>query len=122
MARGSEPNTRPVVDWGAGERRRRRLEAELDRIVPILPRLGVLRAILFGSLARGDVGGQSDIDLILIAESNESFVERGARFYEALAPAVGIDILVYTPEEFEAVRGRGFFRRALAEGRVVYEA
>ena len=111
-----------MVDWGAGERRRRQLEAELERIVAQLPGLGVLRAILFGSLARGDVGGHSDVDLILIADSGEPFLERGARFYRALAPAVGMDILAYTPEEFEAMRDRRFLRRALVEGRVLYEA
>jgi predicted nucleotidyltransferase len=122
MSRASESETRGVVDWGAGERRRRRLEAELERIVARLPSLGVRRAILFGSLARGDVGGHSDLDLILIADSGEPFLERGARFYRALAPAVGMDLLVYTREEFEAMRHGGFLRRALAEGTVLYEA
>jgi predicted nucleotidyltransferase len=122
MARAREPERRGVVDWGAGERRRRRLETELGRIVARLPGLGVRRAILFGSLARGDASGHSDLDLILIADSGESFVERGARFYRELTPTVGMDILVYTPEEFEAMRSRPFLRRALADGRVVYEA
>jgi predicted nucleotidyltransferase len=122
MSPASEPETRGVVDWGAGERRRRRLQAELERIVAQLPALGVRRAILFGSLARGDVGGHSDLDLILIVDSGEPFLERGARFYRALAPAVGMDILVYTPQELEAMRDRRFLRRALAEGRVLYEA
>jgi predicted nucleotidyltransferase len=122
MSRASDLETRSVVDWGAGERRRRRLEAELERIVAQLPGLGVRRAILFGSLARGGVRGGSDLDLILIADSPEPFLERGARFYRALAPAVAMDLLVYTPEEFEAARDRLFFRRALAEGRVLYEA
>jgi predicted nucleotidyltransferase len=122
MSRESDAETRSVVDWGAGERRRRRLEAELERIVAQLPGLGVRRVILFGSLARGGVRGASDVDLILIADSGEPFVERGARFYRALVPAVAMDLLVYTPEEFDAMRDRPFFRRALAEGRVLYEA
>ena len=70
-----------------------------------LPGLGVRRAIFFGSLARGDVGGQSDLDLIFIADTRERFPERCRRFYEALAPRVGMDVLVYTLEEFEAMRG-----------------
>jgi predicted nucleotidyltransferase len=112
----------PVVDWDAGARRRRQLEAELGRTVAALPRLGVQRAIVFGSAARGDVRGQSDLDLILIADSREPFSERCARFYGELEPAVGLDLLVYTPQEFEELRARPFLARALAGSRIVYEA
>jgi predicted nucleotidyltransferase len=111
-----------VVEWEAGERRRGRLEAELQRIVSALPGLGVRRALLFGSVARGEVRGQSDLDLILIVDSREPFAERCARFYRTLTPSVGLDLLVYTPEEFEEVRARRFFALALADSRTVYEA
>jgi nucleotidyltransferase-like protein len=79
MSVSSGSQVREVVDWGAGERRRRRLEVELERIKRALPGLGVRRALLFGSLARGDVRGQSDLDLILIVDMREPFVERRAR-------------------------------------------
>ena len=111
-----------MVDWGAGERRRGRLEAELERIVAALPQLGVRRAILFGSLARADVGGQSDLDLILIADTRERFPDRCHRFYGALQPSVGMDLLVYTPDEFEAMRQGSFLVHALRQAKVVYEA
>jgi predicted nucleotidyltransferase len=122
MSARSESQVREVVDWGAGARRQRRLQAELERIVRALPGLGVRRAILFGSLARGDIGGQSDLDLIFIVETQERFPERCRRFYEALEPRVGMDILVYTPTEFEAMRDGPFLRHALREAKVVYEA
>jgi len=89
------------VDWAAGERRRRDLSAELERITGALPDLGVKRALLFGSLARGEVRGQSDLDLILLVDTGEPFVERCARFYASLEPRIGMDLLVYTPAEFE---------------------
>ncbi len=109
-----------VVDWDAGERRRHKLERELSRVQTLLPGLGVRRALLFGSLAEGSVGASSDLDLILIVTSSEPFPARCARFYEALAPRVGMDLLVYTPEEFAALRDRPFFRTALAQARTVY--
>ena len=68
------------MDWGAGERRRLRLQAELERIVSALPGLGVRRALLFGSLARGDVRGQSDLDLISIVDTGEPFIVYRTRF------------------------------------------
>jgi predicted nucleotidyltransferase len=111
-----------VVDWKAGERRRSVLEAELEQIRRALPGLGVRRALLFGSLARQEVRGQSDLDLILIADTDEPFVERCARFYTALAPRIGLDLLVYTQTEFEALKDRPFFRHALRDAVVIYEA
>ena len=88
----------------------------------MLPRLGVRRAILFGSMARGKVSGHSDLDLIFVVDTQERFADRCHRFYVTLEPRVGMDILVYTPEEFEVMRQRPFFRRALAESKVLYEA
>lgn len=49
-----------MVDWGAGERRRRWLETELDRIVAALPQLGVRHAIVFGSLVKKETSAAGD--------------------------------------------------------------
>ncbi len=109
--------------WGASDERRARLEAELRRILGELPRLGVREAVLFGSLASGRVGHTSDLDLILVAPSEERFTRRLERFYRALNPSVALDLFVYTPEEFRTMaEGNPFVRAALARGKVVYEA
>jgi predicted nucleotidyltransferase len=105
------------------EQRRVRLEAELRRILAELPRLGVTRAILFGSLASGHVGRTSDLDLVLVAPSEERFTRRLERFYRMLNPSVALDLFVYTPEEFDAMADSNpFLRSAIARGKVVYEA
>ena len=115
--------TATIVNWAGGERRRAGLEAELRRILAELPRLGVQKAILFGSLASGNVGQASDLDLILIAPSQERFTRRAERFYQALNPSVALDLFVYTPEEFrEMADTNPFVRSALARGKVIYEA
>ncbi len=41
--------------------------------------------------------------------------------YEHIQPRVGLDLLAYTPQEFEAIRERPFIRQALQEGKVIYE-
>ncbi len=115
--------TRTHVRWAVGDERRGRLEAELRRILAELPRLGVKRAILFGSLVSGDVGQTSDLDLILVMETEERFTRRLERLYGALNPSVALDLFVYTPEEFKAMaEANPFVRAAVARGRVVYEA
>jgi predicted nucleotidyltransferase len=112
-----------VVNWTGGKERRSKLEAELRRIVAELPRLGVTKAIVFGSLASGTVGQTSDLDLILVAPSEERFTRRLEHFYRALNPSVGLDLFVYTPEEFQVMgNSNPFLRSAIARGEVVYEA
>jgi len=114
---------RTRVRWSEGNERRARLEGELRRILPELPRLGVTKAILFGSLASGNVGPTSDLDLILVARSDERFTRRLERFYRALNPSIALDLFVYTPEEFRAMaEGSPFVRAAIGRGKVVYEA
>jgi len=49
-------------------------ESELSRIVNILiDNYNPLKVILFGSLANGEIHDYSDIDLIVIKESDKSF-------------------------------------------------
>ncbi|MBI3455573.1 MAG: nucleotidyltransferase domain-containing protein [Candidatus Rokubacteria bacterium] len=93
------------VRWSTSEERRARLEAELRRILAELPRLGATKPVLFGSLASGKVGHTSDLDLILVAPSDERFTRRLERFYRALNPSIALDLFVYTPEEFSVMAG-----------------
>ncbi len=108
---------------GLGEKRRRELETELARSLEAIVALGAERVILFGSLATGNVGKASDIDLIIVKETDKRFLDRADEFYLAIDPTKAMDILVYTPQEFEAMQATSsFIRRAVPEGRVLYEA
>lgn len=109
----------------AREERRERLEAELPAMVERLKTLGARRVILFGSLARGAVGKRSDIDLIVVFdEAPARYLDRLALVDEALRErGVPLDVVVYTTAEFaDLARTRAFVRRAVREGRVLYEA
>jgi predicted nucleotidyltransferase len=88
-----------------------------------LPRLrerfASLRAIVFGSRARGDALSTSDLDLILVSPHFLSvpFLERPVQVLEALDYPGGLELLCYTPEEFEAKREEmGIVRVAVEEG------
>lgn len=96
------------------------LREEVQRLIAELKDMGAEKIILFGSLARGAVNIFSDLDLIVVMNSQEDFVQRHAHIYQALCPKVDADILVYTPEEFARMQDRPFIRQALKEGIVVY--
>lgn len=83
----------------------------------------VRKVLLFGSLARGEVHGRSDIDLIVVQETDRRFLDRLDEMYALLRPEVACDILVYTPEEMARLESeRRFVRRAVAEGQVLHAA
>lgn len=98
----------------------RLLREELDRIVSVLKAMGAEKIILFGSLARGRENIFSDLDLIVVMNSEWDFVQRHGRIYQQLDPKVDADILVYTPEEFARMQPTPFIRHVLKEGIVVY--
>ncbi len=98
------------------------LERELERAVLVLRQMGAQRIIIFGSVARSEIGAWSDLDLIVVLDSELPFIKRLGLLYEQIQPRVGLDLLAYTPQEFEALRERPFMRQALQEGRVLYEA
>lgn len=79
--------------------------------------------ILFGSLAGQKVEKHSDIDLMVIWETNLGFLERLDVLYRRLLPTVSLDLLCYTPEEFTELQQKNpFVQRAVKEGVVLYAA
>ncbi|PYT08845.1 MAG: hypothetical protein DMF49_04120 [Acidobacteria bacterium] len=62
----------------------------------------------------------TDLDLIVVMKSGEDFITRTGRLYQGLPRvAVDLDLLVYTPEEFERMKERSFVRNALETGRIL---
>ena len=97
----------------------------VDRAVDAIVRAyDPLRVIVFGSFARGDTHEGSDLDLIIVKETEERFFDRIGRVRDA-ACGLGLDVqpLVYTPAELEEMlaSGNSFLETALAEGVVAYE-
>ncbi len=108
----------------ANQERRAFLESELNRWLPLLiANEQPERIILFGSYPTGQVGEWSDLDLVVVKETNDRFLERGRRILALLQPKVGVDLLVYTPAEFaQLAQERAFVRdEVVAKGKVIYE-
>ena len=79
--------------------------------------------IVFGSVAKGTANDDSDLDLILVKESDENGFIRSAKAGLVLKDSnIPIDIIVYTPEEF--VKGLSdeysLIHEAVTTGRVVH--
>lgn len=96
------------------------LDEELTRIfAPIRPRL----VLMFGSRARGDADAQSDIDLIIVYDTDKRFMARLDELYTLWDLPIAVDMLAYTPEEFERMKRESYFvADAVQNGRVVYQA
>ena len=79
------------------------------------------KVILFGSYATGDATEDSDVDLFIIALTNERFFERMAsvrRLIRDLRNGLPIAPIVLTPEEIEerTKMGDQFIAEILEEG------
>lgn len=82
------------------------------------------KIILFGSRARGKNRINSDWDFLVIADSDLPRHKRSSPLYGALSDIpVGMDILVYTPDEVEEWRNvpQALVTTAIREGKVLYE-
>ncbi|MEW6429854.1 MAG: nucleotidyltransferase domain-containing protein [Thermodesulfobacteriota bacterium] len=89
-----------VLDFEPAELRRRLSEK-------LQTHANVRAAFLHGSLAAGTAGPWSDIDLIIVADTAEPFIERPRAFVELLDLGVAVDLLVYTPAEFAELQHSG---------------
>ncbi len=100
-----------------------RLEAALTRVVERLSALPAVRRIsVFGSYARGRRDLHTDLDVLVVLETSEGVPERLARLYGLVDAGVDLDLVAWTPEEYERMRGSGFGRMIARGERVLYEA
>jgi predicted nucleotidyltransferase len=100
------------------------LKTELNRCLALLiDRYKAQKVLLFGSMIGDETGEWSDLDLVIIKETNQRFLDRTKEVMQLLQLRVGADILVYTPAEFERLsRERAFVRdEIVGKGQVLYE-
>jgi predicted nucleotidyltransferase len=90
----------PIIVWNTRDplfgRTPEEYEAELKRLLAGR----VQAAYLFGSYGTSEFGRDSDIDLILVVDTAEPFLDRPLEFPDLIDLVPSTDLLVYTPEEF----------------------
>lgn len=111
-------------DTPTAARRRAFLTAELNRCLALLvEHYRPQKVLLFGSMADGKTEEWSDLDMVIIKETSKRFLDRTKEVMQLLRPRVGVDILVYTPDEFKRLSNeRTFVQNEIAgRGKVLYE-
>ncbi|HUV86453.1 MAG TPA: nucleotidyltransferase domain-containing protein [bacterium] len=97
------------------------MEAEINFLVPRLVMSGATFVVVHGAVARGEARADSKICLIVVAPSELPFKERQIYFEEKLKSRERVNMIVYTPAEFNrAKRESPLVQHAMREGRVVY--
>ena len=89
----------------------------------IIKKFNLKKIIVFGSFARGDYHKGSDLDLVIVGEFKERFIDRIGKIIELNDSDLVIEAMVYTEEEFQKMiqERRPFIEQVLEEGIVVYE-
>ena len=99
-----------------------------EKITDIATKLGKTAGaesvLLFGSYARNQADDSSDIDFLVIAESDLPRHKRSRKLYSCLVPYDhSVDIMVYTPKGVEQLSSQrhSFISTILNDGKVLYE-
>ena len=81
----------------------------------------VEKIILFGSLARGVITPQSDIDLCLIMNTNHKR-KLLAKLYLNIPSDFSVDLMIYTPEEWKnnLEDSASFASKLIKEGKIIH--
>lgn len=100
------------------------LERIKRQVAEVAQSNGALKALVFGSYARGTATKRSDLDVVIIEETSQPFLKRIDRYFDPLFERLGlaVEVLVYTPEELDNIKHRPFIQTILREGIVVYES
>jgi len=76
------------------------------------------KLILFGSVAQEEIHEWSDLDLVVIKKTDKPLLERTEEVLRLIRPKVGLDVLVYTPEELDSLVDE---RRAFVLDEIIYK-
>lgn len=99
-----------------------RLDEARQRVVEVLSQVeGIQRVSLFGSGARGRRDLFTDLDVLVVWETDKPLVDRLTFLYSLLDVPVDLDVICYTPAEFRELRDRPFLRQIAGEEVILYE-
>jgi predicted nucleotidyltransferase len=74
------------------------------KLRPVFERYGILKAIAFGSIARGEPSRRSDLDLFVVQDTDRRFLDRYEGILNDITDIVtdrDVDLLIYTPTSWQ---------------------
>ena len=107
----------PIIIWNTRDPLYGRTPAEFEAEVRRILHGRVEAGYIFGSYGTTEFGRDSDVDMMLVVKTEKPFLDRAMDFGALLDIVPSMDLLVYTPEEFEKLTGDpspGFWTSAVA--------
>jgi predicted nucleotidyltransferase len=96
-----------------------------DLVQRIVAAVRPLRVVVFGSAARGEVGPDSDVDILIVMPEGTHRRHTAQYLYRTISGVrIPYDLLVVTPADLEEQKGNPglVYRNILREGRTLYAA
>lgn len=94
---------------------------DLDSIIKPLQSINPIKVILFGSYAYGIPRKDSDLDLLIILDTDENFHQRVQSIRPLLPANRPIDLIVLTPEEYHRAKiSNPLVQEIESRGKVIY--
>lgn len=81
------------------------MDLNTDSIIFSLKKTNPQKIVLFGSYAYGKPSKDSDVDLLVVIDTNKSFHERIQQLRPLLPKNRAIDLIVLTPQEYQKAKG-----------------
>ena len=102
---------------------RRQIFNQIDEYCQeVVSKLNPQTVILFGSFASGDINEASDIDIVVIADFQVSFLDRIKLLLDLNRSDLPIEPIGYRAEEFERMKqaGNPFIEEVVDKGKILY--
>lgn len=112
-----------VIVWNTRDPLGGKTPAQFESELRSLVAGRVEAAYVFGSYGKPDFGPDSDVDVFLVVRTDRPFLERVADFFDVQDLVPSMDLLVYTPREFEELTSDpspGFWASAVGSMRRIY--
>ncbi len=90
----------PIV-FGFSNHRKNCLENELSKFSNDSKQLGAKSLAVFGDFSLSKISPDTSLDLLIIQETEEEFINRDEFWITHLRPSVHTRFFVYTPEEYK---------------------